>query len=114
VQHFLVILHDLYGHVERLGDEERVSLVHAFGDCVFGRVDESERGFTPGSSLGLGTVGGAAASIVVSGVHQLVDERATPGEVGQRLVDDDETAGGVIAAAASRRQFAFPDFYTEV
>lgn len=52
MQQFFVIFHDLYGHVERLCDEETVSLVHLFGDCVFGRVDESEHGFASGSSLG--------------------------------------------------------------
>ena len=51
VQQFFVIFYDLYGHVERLRDEIAVSLVHLFGYRVFGRVDESERGFASGSSL---------------------------------------------------------------
>ena len=99
-----VILDHLQRHIQLTRDPIRVTLADGFGARVLQGIDEPERGLASRPAFGLGPVWGAAADVVVSGVDELMAERAASLEIRQRLIQDDEQRRLVVDAAQTAGQ----------
>ena len=88
-QYLPVVVDHLYRHAKLARDEIWIPVVQALGACVFGRIDEPQRGFFARAPFRF-RADRPAPWITMPGMHELMAERADLLMVKQALVDDDE------------------------